>query len=382
MQPSRKQLRDLDKPYLAVIPVILAISAVVQTTASFGINPDSPYIYAQRHLLMILSGVALFLVASVINYRDYRRFSIPLFLLMVVSLALVLVPGIGSVSYGARRWFLLGPLSIQPSEFAKLIFILLLADLLDRRKGTLDRFTGLLPAWGLLLIPVGMILLQPDLGTAMVFFAIAFFMLFAAGANPKILFSILAIGLGGAVLLLFLHFQIGLPLPLQEYQVMRLTVFLDPYNDGKGGLGPGYNIIQSLIAVGSGGLVGRGFLQGTQSQANFLPFHHTDFVFAVIGEEFGFIGSILVLACFFFLMYRALAIAGRSQDLYGSLIAAGVVGMLFFHVTVSAGMAMGVMPITGLPFPILSSGGSNMWTNMAALGLLVSIDYRKKTIMF
>ncbi len=379
---DNKQFKELDYAYLITLFLILVGSAIVQATASYGVVPNDPYYYFQRHLFSIGTGLVLFAVIAMINYRDYRNYSRLIYVGMFLMLVLVLVPGIGSVRNNARSWFVLGPLTLQPAEFAKVLFIVLFADFLDKRKNHLENLWQLIPCFIFLAIPVGLVLMQPDMGTSLVFFAITFFMLFAAGANPKILFGLLVLGLGSVILLLFMHYQMGLPLPLEDYQLMRFTVFLDPYNDGKGGLGAGYNIIQSLIAIGSGGLYGKGFLQGTQSQSNFLPYHHTDFVFAVIGEEFGFIGSILVLVFFLFLMYRALMIARKSLDLYGAVIISGVVGMMFFHILESAGMAMGVMPITGIPFPILSSGGSSMWSNMAALGLIISVDLHKKTIRF
>jgi rod shape determining protein RodA len=379
---DNKQFKELDYAYLITLLLILVASGIVQATASYGVVPDEPYYYLYRHLFSIGTGLVLFAVIAMINYRDYRNYSRLIYMGMLLILVLVLVPGIGSVRNNARSWFEIGPLTLQPAEFAKILFIVLFADFLDKRKNHLDSLFQLIPCFVFLAIPVGLILIQPDMGTSLVFFAIAFFMLFAAGANPKILFSLLFLGIGSVVLLLFMHYKMGLPLPLEEYQLMRFTVFLDPYNDGKGGLSGGYNIIQSLIAIGSGGLYGKGFMQGTQSQSNFLPYHHTDFVFAVIGEEFGFIGSLLVLGCFLFLIYRALMIARKSLDLYGAVIISGVVGMMFFHILESAGMAMGVMPITGIPFPILSSGGSSMWSNMAALGLILSVDLHKKTIRF
>ncbi|QRN86111.1 rod shape-determining protein RodA [Clostridia bacterium] len=379
---EKKQFKDLDILYLVMLLLILVISGVIQATASFGVKPSEPYYYLQRHLFSIGTGLILFAIIAIINYREYRTYSRLIYAGMLLILILVLIPGIGAIRNNARSWFILGPLSLQPAEVAKVLFIILFADFLDKRKNHLETLVQLIPCFLYLAVPVGLILMQPDMGTSLVFFAITFFMLFAAGANPKILFGLLGLGIGSVVLLLVMHYQMGMPLPLEDYQLMRFTVFLNPYNDGKGGLGAGYNIIQSLIAIGSGGLFGKGFMQGTQSQSNFLPFHHTDFVFAVIGEEFGFIGSIVVLGCFLFLMYRALMIARKSLDLYGALIISGVVGMMFFHIVESAGMAIGVMPITGIPFPILSSGGSSMWANMAALGLIVSVDLHKKTIRF
>ncbi len=377
-----KNYKELDYIYLGSILLILITSAVVQATASYAVVPGEPYLYLKKHLFTMVTGVILFMVMAFINYRDYRSLIPILVFLTLLMLVLVIIPGVGSVRNNARSWFDFGFLSLQPAEFAKILFIVIFADFLDRRKDHLDTIFRIFLCFLVMLIPVGLIMLQPDLGTALVFIAITFFMLFAAGANIKILLGLLLGGIGSLVLLLFLHYQMGLPLPLENYQLMRFTIFLNPYNDGKGGLGAGYNIIQSLIAIGSGGLFGKGFLQGSQSQSNFLPYHHTDFVFAVIGEEFGFVGSVIVLSLFLLVLYRALMIARKSHDFYGFIIVSGIVGMFFFHIVESAGMAMGVMPITGIPFPLLSSGGSSLWSNMAALGIIASIDLHKKIIRF
>lgn len=379
---EKRKLPQIDYIYLATLLVLLIFSALVQYSASYGINPDAPFSGVQKHIFTIVTGLALFLVMAFINYRDYRPFIKVFFAAMLLILILVLIPGIGAVRNNARSWFDLKVFSIQPSEFAKILYIVVFADYLARHRGKIQRLVDFIPPFIMLLVPVLLILRQPDLGTVLVYFAIFFIMMFVAGANPKILLPILFGGLFLVILVLFLHYQFGLPLPLEDYQLMRFTVFIDPYNDGKGGLGPGYNIIQSLIAIGSGGLYGKGFMQGTQVQSNFLPYHHTDFIYSVIGEEFGFIGSVLVLVLFFFLLYRAILIAKRSYDFYGALIISGIVGMIFFHIMVSAGMAIGVMPITGIPFPLFSSGGSSMWSNMAALGLVLSVDLHKKTFRF
>lgn len=183
-------------------------------------------------------------------------------------------------------------------------------------------------------------------------------------------------------LALFLHFQFGMWLPLEDYQIKRLTVFLNPYEDGKGGRGAGWNTIQSLIAIGSGGLTGQGLFKGTQVQLNFLPEHHTDFIYAVIGEEMGFIGAASIILLYTILLLRAIYISFHAKDLFGTLLVTGVTAMWLFHIFENIGMSIGIMPITGIPLPFLSYGGSAMLTNLIAAGLILSVNIRGRKIVF
>ena len=231
-------------------------------------------------------------------------------------------------------------------------------------------------------LPVLLVTAQPDLGTALVFIAIAMGMMFVAGDNPRILVGIIFGALALVVLALFLHLQFGMWLPLEEYQVKRLTVFLDPYNDGQGGRGAGWNIIQSLVAIGSGGLIGKGLFQGTQAQLNFLPEHHTDFIFAVVGEEFGFVGAALLLLLFAVILLRAIFIAYNAKDFFSTLTVIGIISMWLFHIFENVGMSIGLMPITGVPLPFVSYGGSFMLANMIAVGLILDINIKGKKIVF
>jgi rod shape determining protein RodA len=223
---------------------------------------------------------------------------------------------------------------------------------------------------------------QPDLGTALVYIVITVAMMFVAGANPRLLSGLIAGLVISIALLLVLHFQFNLWLPLDDYQFKRLTVFADPYQDGQGGRGAGWNTIQALIAIGSGGLTGSGLYQGTQVQLNFLPERHTDFIFAVIGEELGFAGAALLIFLYGFLLVRALIISANSRELYGTLIVVGITAMWLFHIFENIGMCIGLMPITGIPLPFLSYGGSSMLTNMIAVGLIMGVNIRGTKIVF
>jgi len=256
------------------------------------------------------------------------------------------------------------------------------ADFLNKRKGMLNTLGEILPCLVYMGVPFMLILMQPDLGTALVYIAITIVMLFVAGANPRVLGGLLAFGAGATALMLFLHFQLGMWLPLEDYQLQRLTVFLNPYEDGQGGRGAGWNTIQSLIAIGSGGLTGQGLFNGTQVQLNFLPEHHTDFIYALIGEEMGFVGAAAVVLLYGILLLRTINVSFHAKDLFGTLITVGVAAMWLFHVFENIGMSIGIMPITGIPLPFISYGGSSMLANFLAVGLVLSVNVRGRKIVF
>lgn len=379
---DKKLLKNLDWMFVLTLFAILIISSFVLASASQSVVSGDPYYYVKRHVLNIVTGLVMMVIAVSFNYVQLARMERFLYIFNLVFLAIVLIPGIGKEANNAQSWIALGSFSLQPSEFAKVLLIVTFAQFLVNRQGRLNTFKDFIPCFFYVAAPLLLILAQPDLGTSLVFIAIMFGMMLMAGANPKILGGLFFGGIGLIVALLWLHFNFDLPLPLKEYQIMRLVVFLDPYADGRNGLGYGYNIIQSLVAVGSGGLWGKGLFNGTQAQLNFLPYHHTDFIFSVIGEELGFIGSMVILILLFLLLYRILRIALQAKDLFGVLICTGVVSMFTFHILENVGMAIGMMPITGIPLPLFSYGGSNMWANMLALGIVLSVNLRRQIINF
>ena len=247
-------------------------------------------------------------------------------------------------------------------------------------KEKLKNLAGILKSGLYAFIPFILIILQNDLGTALVILFIYLVMLYAAGGNKKIMLLIF----GGSFLLIIIllasHFLFETPLPLiKEYQLNRLIVFVNPDIDPQGA---GYNILQSKIALGSGKIFGKGLFSGTQNQLNFLPEKHTDFIFSVIGEEFGFIGISVVLTLYLFLFLNMIKVAVNARDDFGKLVVTGIIAFLFFHVFQNSGMTMGVMPITGIPLPFISYGGSAMLSNMIAIGIIININVRKKKIMF
>jgi len=283
----------------------------------------------------------------------------------------------GITGIAAKRTIYLGPISFQPSELAKLAVIFLLSAFLSQENKELT-WGKVAQACLITFIPF-ILILRMDLGTALVLGAILLLSLFVAGF-PGIYISVFLLStLALASAWIFLHLRFGLWLPLKEYQLMRLMIFTNPSMDPSGW---GYHQIQSKIAIGSGGFWGKGLFSGTQTRLNFLPAQHTDFIFSVIGEEFGFLGAFSLLLLYTLLLAKGIRIAAQSKDKFGFLIAICITGMFAFHVIVNVGMTMGILPITGLPLPFVSFGGSSLITNLMAIGLLINISMRKQKIYF
>lgn len=371
-------LKNLDIFIVVNVILLLLISLVVLASASASAT-NEPFYYVNRQLLWILLGFAAMIIMITINYKHLSRASIFLYIANIGLLLFVLLVGDGS---GAKRWIDIGFISFQPAELSKIIMIVCFADFLVKWQGNLNKLRNILLCILFFVPPLVLIILQPDLGTSLVFIAIMFGMLLAGGANLALLFGLGFTGIGATAAAIWAHLRFGLPLPLADYQIMRLLAFLDPYADGLGGSGAGYHIIQSQVAIGSGGVLGKGLFQGSQVQLHFLPEHHTDFIFSIIGEEFGFIGAVVVLLLFFTLIYRTIKIASEAQDMFGVLLVIGFSSMIAFHVLVNVGMAIGVMPVTGLPLPFVSYGGTSVLSSMIGLGLVLNVHMRRKTITF
>jgi rod shape determining protein RodA len=374
---NRRFWRSLDYTFLLVIALILGLSLLVLSSATANIGSD-PSQYVKKQLFGIGLGFVGAIFMMSFDYRKLIRWHYVLYGILLVFLIAVLF--LGHASHGARHWISVGPFLFQPSELGKLLVVITFAAYLVRRQGKFQRFRDLIPCFCYYAPPLLLVLAQPDLGTSLVFLAILFGMLYLAGARPSHLLSLIFGGLAVVVLALVLHFSpLQLPLPLKEYQIARLVVFLDPYKDPQGA---GYHIIQSLVAIGSGGLWGKGLYQGSQVQLNFLPEHHTDFIFSVVGEELGFVGASFLLLLYFCLLYRTLKIAFQASDLFGRLLVGGIFSMWLFHIVENIGMTIGLMPITGIPLPFLSYGGSFMLTNMLAVGLILNIYQKKEEMLF
>lgn len=362
-------LHRIDLPLIIAVSILVLIGIVIIGSATHINTPGSErYWYVQRQGMFALVGALIVFLMMKFDYRVLQHLGNKLYIFNVLMLFAVDIAGHSAL--GAQRWIQIGPISFQPSEFSKLIMIISLAVLLENRVGKLNTFKELLPVTLYLIVPFFLVVTQPDLGTALVFLAIFFGMIFAAGVNMKLIGIIFGIGL--SCLPVFWHF-------LKEYQKMRMMVFINPNIDP---LGSGYHIIQSKIAIGSGLLYGKGLFHGTQSQLNFLPENHTDFIFAVIGEETGFIGATIVLLIFLFILWRGIRIAREASDNLGMLLAVGMTSMLAFHVLVNIGMTIGIMPVTGIPLPFISYGVSSLITNIMGMGLLLNIYNNRQQLIF
>ncbi|MGB9662373.1 MAG: rod shape-determining protein RodA [Moorellaceae bacterium] len=376
---NRKLWRNLDYILVGTVVAIIGISLLVLDSAAASITSRPDY-YVKKQLLWIVIGLIGMIVTLSFDYQQLKRYHWALYLLNLLLLASVLV--VGSEAKGAQRWISMGAFQFQPSEFSKLIVIITLARLLESRQGQLNRLRDLTIPFLHVALPMLLVLKQPDLGTALVFVAILGGMLYIGGVNTRLFLGLVTGSVLAVTLALFAHFHWGLPLPLEEYQLKRLVVMLNPYNDGEGGRGAGYHIIQSQVAIGSGGLWGKGLHQGSQVQLNFLPEHHTDFIFSVVGEELGFFRTLGLLGLYFLLLYRMIRIASQAKDLFGALLVAGVCSMFTFHLLVNVGMTIGIMPVTGIPLPLFSYGGSSMLSNLLALGIVINVNLRRQKILF
>ncbi|MGB3112245.1 MAG: rod shape-determining protein RodA, partial [Candidatus Omnitrophota bacterium] len=312
--------------------------------------------------LWVAVGLGLMFIIAQIDYIKILDFAYLAYAVNLVLLVFLLL--FGSERYGARRWIAFGPVSLQPSDFIKITVILALAMFLEQRRervGTIGNFAGA----ALLVAPAFLLIfLQPDLGTALVLAPILFSMLYVCGERVKYL--LMALGAGFLSLPVFWSI-------LKEYQKNRLMVFINPNIDP---LGAGYTIIQSKIAIGSGGFFGKGWLRGTQSYLKFLPEKHTDFIFSVIGEEWGFIGALVIVGLYAVVIARGIRIISNIDDIYGKAIATGIVTLLAFQVLVNISMTIGFMPVVGLPLPVISYGGSSTVAMLVAMGFLLSISRR------
>ncbi|MDQ7794018.1 MAG: rod shape-determining protein RodA [bacterium] len=375
---GRRVFRNLDYVLLVTVLLLVIFSVMMVTSATLHrpVGGD-PYFYTKKQATWAILGFALMVLMVLVDYINFQRWAPYLYAGMLALLGLVLF--LGRASHGSQRWLPLGGLDLQPSETGKLLIILCLAALLSRRTTPIRGWAEFVPVLAFVGLPMLLVIRQPDLGTSLVFAGIMLGVLFISGACWQKLALLTGGGLGAVVAAFFLHLRHGLRLPLLPHQISRLVVFLDPQVDP---LGTGYHLRQSLIAVGAGNIWGQGLFSGSQNQLKFLPEQHTDFIFAVIGEELGLVGVGVLLLLYLILLVRAVRIAGEARETYGTLVAGGVAAMIAFHVLVNVGMAMGVMPITGLPLPFMSYGGNNLILNFAAVGLLESIRLRRHGIFF
>jgi rod shape determining protein RodA len=357
---DRRLLQNVDWLLLSAAVMVLAISAVTLSSLSVGRAGSG---LAFRQLAWVGVGAFALVVIASIDYRRLVRMA-PLFYLLGLA-GLVTVFVLGRTVSGARRWILLGPVSVQPSELFKVAFVLMIAWWLSSRWAqSLGRVTvGLvLP---IIAVPFVLIVKQPDLGTALLLFPVTVALLVGAGVRFRLLGALALAGL--AVLPLAW-------LALKDYQRERIMVYLDPFRDP---LGSAYNVIQAKIAIGSGQLLGKGVAGATQSRLAFLPERHTDFIFAVFAEMWGFVGCLVLLVCYVVLLLRGFDIAAAAREPVGRLVALGATALLASQVLINVGMVTGLLPVVGVPLPLMSYGGSSMLVSLTALGLLLSVRMRQ-----
>ena len=423
--------------YILILIVVLLVSLGIMFIYSSSINSQGISVTNEylKQITWAIIGLVIMIALTIYDYRKTEPLTFILYAVLIVLL--IYTRFFGRYVNGAKSWIGFGELGIQPSEFGKIFFILYLAKTLDESVNVhpVKRFAK---AVIVLMIPMGLILLQPDLGTASVYVPIFIVMCFIAGVPLRFLNFVLGFGIGTiifailpvwnseisdvihpsisilttmklrmlliiatmlitsmgfvirryfhgpkyiywitytfAIISLSLIFSLVLRKVLKEYQIMRLIIFMNPNKDP---LGAGWNIIQSKVAIGAGGIVGQGFLMGTQSHYRFLPQQSTDFIFSILSEEFGFLGGILIFTLYFLILIKILYIIRKCSNRYGIYILSGILGMFAFHFFINVGMVMGIMPITGIPLLFMSYGGSSLLTAMACIGFVMNINYRK-----
>lgn len=366
LSPFRRALSQVDW-LLVLVTLLLSLTGIFMIYSAIHSNPA--FLKNSLHLKQALwssIGLCVLLCILIFDYHFFTRWAYFFYALVIVLLIAVLFSG--QVVYGAKRWLVFGPLRLQPSELARLAVILVLARYFGSHEEEEPMgFKKLAPAFLLALAPVLLIVRQPDLGTGLTVLLIAGAMVLVVGVKQRVLIIIGSVALACAPLGWFF---------LKEYQRRRILTLFNPDADP---LGAGYQSMQSIIAVGSGEFWGKGLLQGTQSRLHFLPEKHTDFIFSVLSEELGFIGSVTVLALFSIFILRGLSAALNAADKEGTLIAVGITTAFFLYITFNIGMTLGLMPIVGIPLPLVSYGGSASISSFIAIGLVLSVGMRRKS---
>ncbi len=342
--------------WITIVAAVFGIIMIYSATRSLNTNSN---VIIQTGTFII--GVAAMVIISRIDYHFFGHIALPIFGVCIALLVAVLIVG-STGNWGARSWIRFGPIGIQPSEICKVGFAITFAKHLSMVKHQLDRPITVILLLAHVAVLLGLIMLQPDAGSAMVFCFMFVVCLFAAGISFKYIIPAV-LGFAAFVPLAYMFL-------LSDYQKHRIQVFFNPDMDK---LGSGYNVIQSKIAVGSGQLFGKGFLKGTQNQFGFLPTKHTDFIFSVVAEEFGFIGALLVILILFLIIARCIKASQEANDSFGKYLCLGIAAMLIFHTFENIGMCIGLMPVTGIPLPFMSYGGTSLLTNMIAVGIVLSV---------
>lgn len=374
----RKYFQNLDWWLIGAVCLLVAFSLVFIASATrinLGESPSNVI----KHGVFFAIGLVLMIVAANVDYEYFSQFYIPIYILNALLLVAVLLIGVDNK--GATRWIAVGPLTIQPSEFAKVVMIFCLAKLITLKQKEINDLPMIGILCGFLLLPLILIQKQPALSASLVLVAIFCIELFVAGLDWKIIRTVLVAVVPVVVLILF---DVSRENPLftdkifAQHQFNRILSFVDPSRDAN----LYYQTEKSISAIGSGQLTGKGLFNGTLNQLSYLPEPHNDFIFSVIGEEFGFFGCIFVLAVLLFIVFRCIVVATSARDTFSQLVAAGIAGMFAFQTFVNAGVATGILPNTGMSLPFVSYGGSSMWTNMVAIGLILNIRKKETKSLF
>lgn len=361
---DRRLVQNFDWTLLGITLLLAVFGFLTLYSATATMSGGSHNLIYLKQIIWFCGGFVLMAIAFMFNYKLLDQWADILYIFSIILLVSVLF--FGKFVAGSKRWLVLGPLSIQPSEMVKIIIIIVLAKYFSKTaspKGL--EFRQLFKPLVYTGIPFLLIVNQPDLGTAMLLAFIAMSMTMFVKIERKTFYGLMGAGMVCAPLVWFI---------LKDYQKRRILTFLNPDRDP---LGAGYHIIQSKIAIGSGMFTGKGYLEGTQNALSFLPEQHTDFIFSVFAEEWGFLGAAFLLFLFFALIFWGFKIAYRSKDPFGTILAFGITTMIFFHVFINIGMVMGLMPVVGVPLPLISYGGSSMVTIMTSIGILINISIRR-----
>ncbi len=356
--------KEFDFGLVFLVLVIFILGLFFLYSASYQKSLSISKNFTLMQLLWMGLSIVFFFVILIVGYQHLLDWAYIFYIFGIIFLAAVLI--FAPMRYGARRWFDIGPLTIQPSELAKLIVIITLARYLGQRNFKINNIFSLAVSFIIVAVPAVLIFKEPDLGSALLLFPVLLVMLYAAGIRYRYLFYILATAILSSPLIWHI---------LKDYQKKRLLVFLNPNLDP---LGAGYTIIQSKIAIGSGGLLGKGWLSGTQNQLNFLPERHTDFIFSVVGEEWGFAGTAILVLLYFWLLKKMLNIVFLTQDIYARLLGIGIITMLWMQVVINIAMTLGLMPVVGITLPLISYGGSSLFITIVSVAIVLDINLRRK----
>lgn len=363
MYLDRRMLMNFDWMMAGLTLMLVAIGILTIWSGNLGSPSSFKQTLFMRQAIWGILGILGLVTAACVNYRLLARFAYPIFGTLIVLLLVVEVAGVAG--FGAKRWIRIGFLTVQPSEFMKLGLIIFLGRYFEDRKEQFGKPRLLLTPALVALVPIFLVLKQPDLGTAALLGLLTLSVFLLVGLRLKHL--LLLMFTAAALTPLLWSF-------LKGYQQQRIWAFLFPSLDP---LGAGYHITQSKIAVGSGEFFGKGLKAASQSQLNFLPASHTDFIFAVLAEQWGFVGCLVVLLLFYFLITRGIEIASESKDMFGALMAFGIMAMIMLQLLVNAGMVLGIMPVVGVPFPLLSYGGSSLFVVCLGIGLVINVYMRR-----